>query len=1023
MAESFGKAKLEILVDLEKLKAELKQALSMANSSMSELKSTMSSNSGDTSACGNMQSCMTETGNKAKSTGESVKSIGEHGAKSIDTLMKFEVVRGTIDSVKQAFMSVKDSVMDSTREYASSELSVEKLRGGLDRLGSGNYFDKLLNQANDLHKLTPFDDDDITNMQSMLTTFGMTGDQIESITPKMLDLASAFAQGSDTGMDLTQTAILVGKATGADMVTAMQRVGVIMTDTQKKMFEAASGMERINILSEILAQNGNITAEAFGKTLAGQLKISDNAFKDMKETIGKAFAPVVREVLTIIQSVADVFQQLPPELQAGAGALIIVTAAATALIPVLVALDVELAGIPLIIGAVVAGIGILYEVLTNFDAIKEFVTEMVGGEEVINELRNTLSELYDDLKEVWDIISNEVSDAFTDLKQEALDVWQSFTDLFGGSENLLDILKTMGKDGLIYIKDILITVIDTISRVIRTIAETIESNNKWLGSTNKTGEGLGSLKFLVDGAVSGIQIMIEVVGRATQTMFGLYNALVGMGSLNVYDLIFDKGKFDQNLDKFKLGLEQVKDAFSKSVKEKFGSEVLPTYGPTLDHPIPGQPKEETNTSGKTPKKEKGSGSDKTSDPYKEENESLKELMGNYEHLLKLKDNEITKGEATLADRNEVVGTYIQEMQAIYDGLSNKENRSKVEEKISELTTKQYEDIKKAGEEQKKLVDDVDKFVSKRTEKTLSGVAKETAEIENAYRSMYEKIEKSAIDASEKEFLKKQLDVQKEQELHRQMEKYDEQLNTELKMAMMKNSEDTYNLDIYNINEKYNKERKRILDNYTDSESRRKLLQQNEISRARELEKIQTEGEQRVVSLMQSGFESVTGLINAEFSKMWESVFGEANSLFEAFMKKVLDSLLELAATSFFKLILSTLTGGAFGIISSAIGGSSGGGGGGFDAINSSNISFGTFDIRKYLPEIPDVSIPNISMPDLPAIPSLAKSKNNINIGGSNISVNSLKLSEKDWIDMIDNEIIPQIKGHLIRTGKTILDNQ
>jgi hypothetical protein len=1048
MADTFGKARLELTVDLEKFKADLNQALSMSNSVINDLKSGMSIDAGklDFSA---LKTSLESIDKTAKSTSEEIHTLGEKGTDSISKLMKFQLVQGTLDGVKQAFMSVKESVMDSTQEYAASELSVEKLRGGLDRLGSGDYFSRLLQQSEELHKITPFDDDDITNMQAMLTTFGATGDQIEALTPKMLDVASAFAQGSDTGMSLTQTAIMIGKATGADMVAAMQRVGVIMSDTQKAMFEAASGMDRINILSQILTQNSNITAEAFGKTLAGQIKISDNAFKDMKETIGKAFAPVVREALAIVQQVSDLFQKLPPDLQAAAGALIVVTAAATALIPVLVALDVELAGIPLIIGAVVAGIGVLYEVLTNMEAIESFVTELVGGEDVINEFKEVVSELWDELKDLWDVVSNELSVAFEDIKEQAIDVWNSFTDLFGGSENLLSILKTMGKDGLLYIKDIILTVIDAMSRIIRTISDTVESNNKWLGSTNKAGEGLSSLKILVDGAVNGITIMIEVVSRATQVMFGLYNALVGLGGLNVYDLIFNKAKFDQNLDKFKLGIEQVKDAFSKSVKDKSGIEILPVYGPTLDHPIPGQIKEEKKTGESPSGKTKGSGSEKTTDPYKEENESLKNLIADFEHLLKLKDDEIKRGEATLADRNEIVDSYLKELNLVQEGLQNKDNQTKVSEKISELMTSQFEQIKKSGEEQKKLVDDVDKFIDKRTEKTLQGAAKETSEIEIAYRTMYDKIDKASIEISEKEMLRKQLDIKKEEELKLSAKKFDDQLNTELKTAMMKNSEETYNLEIFNINNKYNKEKERILQTYKDGDQRSLLLHQNELSRIKELERVHTEGQLNILNLINSGFGASANSIKTEFKNVWVEVFGEAHSLFQIFIQEVYNALIELAATSLFKFLLNTLSGGLFGGTESAgrafATGTSWTGDGredelaGFvhhrEAVMNSlgaqypfnralvGLANQGYDLSKFLPTETTFSLPSVQMPDLPAASSSRNITINFDFSNMSLPIQTLDINSAEFDKTIDEQLVPAFSEALHRIGKTVLDNQ
>jgi hypothetical protein len=1046
MAVNIGDAQISVTIDTSKIEQSLKQATDMIQGVLNNIKADLNLNL-DKADFTRAKDSLDSIDKTAKEASTSVQTLGEHGAASVDKLMKFQVIQGVMQGVRQAFDDVKGFVLDTTKEFATSELATEKLKGGLERLGSGSYFQPLLKQADELHKITPFDDDDISNMQAMLTTFGATGDQIQQLTPKMLDLAAAFAQGGDTGMNLQQTAILIGKATGADMVGALQRVGVIMTDTQKAMFEAASGMERINIMSEILAQNSNITAEAFGKTLAGSIKIAENTFKDIKETIGKAFEPVIRSVIDIVKEISDVFQKLPTDVQALVGGIIAVSLAATALIPILIALDVELAGIPLIIGAVVVAMGGLYELLTNLDSIKSFITEILGGEEAVRKIEKAFSDLYDEASDLWSVISDELAVAFEQIRDEAVDVWKSFTDLFGGSENLLDILKSVASNGFEYLKNIVLTVIDSILRVIKVISDTIESNNKWLGSTQTTGSGLSDFKIIVDGAVKGIEIMISVVGRAIEVMFGLYNALVGLGSLNIYDAIFDQDKFQQNLDKFKLGIEQVRNAFTESSREKTGNEGDKVYGPQLNAPI-SQYKEEKKTGSST--SSTGSGSDKSgkeSDPYKEENESLKVLMGNFEHLLKLKDDEIKRGEATLADRNEIVNTYLSELSAMQSNLSNKENQTKVEEKISELTTAQFEQIKKAGEEQKKLSDDVGKFIDKRTEKTLSGVAKETAEIDNAYKTMYDKIEKSAIDASEKEFLKRQLDVKKEEELRVQIIKFEENLDNELKVAQLRNADDIYNSEIQNINSKYDKEKKRITDTYAEGEKRSQLLHQNEIARIKDLEKVHTEGEQNILNMINAGFTASANTIKTMFKNVWVEVFGEAHSLFQIFIQEVYNALIELAATSLFKFILNTISGGIFGGAASAGGGMAGGGYTGdgpvdqiadfvhyketvMNAMGSAfpfnralvDLANQGIDLSQYLPVMPEINFPVIELPE--GITSNSGGRNIVvNLGGVSAKVNALKLSGNDFDELVDNDLIPQISSGLKRIGKQYLDNQ
>src|SRR5690606_25779786 len=106
-----------------------------------------------------------DIGKASQQTTDETKKFGDAGDQAVKKLFRLEAVQAIINGIKQAFTGVKDYVMDFVNSWADAELTQEKLRGGLERLGSGDYLQPLLDQATQLQSITPFSDDEIVNMQ------------------------------------------------------------------------------------------------------------------------------------------------------------------------------------------------------------------------------------------------------------------------------------------------------------------------------------------------------------------------------------------------------------------------------------------------------------------------------------------------------------------------------------------------------------------------------------------------------------------------------------------------------------------------------------------------------------------------------------------------------------------------------------------------------------------------------------------------------------------------------------------
>lgn len=141
--------------------------------------------------------------------------------------------------------------------------------------------------ATSMAGLTRFSKDTTVSAENMLLTFtNIKGDVFPAATKAVLDMSQAL------GQDTKSSAIQLGKALNDPIkgITALSRVGVTFTKDQKDMIKAmveagnTAGAQGI-ILKEIATEFGG-SAEAAGKTAAGQADIMGHKFTEMQVKVG-----------------------------------------------------------------------------------------------------------------------------------------------------------------------------------------------------------------------------------------------------------------------------------------------------------------------------------------------------------------------------------------------------------------------------------------------------------------------------------------------------------------------------------------------------------------------------------------------------------------------------------------------------------------------------------------------------------------------------------------------------------------
>lgn len=201
-------------------------------------------------------------------------------------------VSGLSTTAKVAFAGVGAAVVkfggDSIGQFVEAQTAQSKLQDAFAKfpqLAGGN-ISALRDLNTQLALKTRFDDDATASGQAVLAQFGLTQDQLTSITPLLQDYAAK------TGKDLPTAARDLGKAV-LGQSRALKGIGINFKDTGDK---AGNLEELMGGLNDKVG--GFATKE--GATAAGKAAILKNQFGELEEKVGGALVPVLSKLADII---------------------------------------------------------------------------------------------------------------------------------------------------------------------------------------------------------------------------------------------------------------------------------------------------------------------------------------------------------------------------------------------------------------------------------------------------------------------------------------------------------------------------------------------------------------------------------------------------------------------------------------------------------------------------------------------------------------------------------------------------
>ena len=395
--------------------------------------------------------------------------------------------------------------------YQESENAVAAVDAAIKSTGgtAGKTSQQLQDTAAALQKISTYDDDQILGKvtANLLTFSNVSGDTFDRAQVAVLDLSARL------GQDLQVSAIQVGKALNDPVkgVTALQRIGVSFTGTQKDMIKSmveagdVAGAQKL-ILDELFKEFGG-QAEAAAKTSDGAWKQMQNSIGDAMEVIGKAIAPFVTAFANFVKTVAEGFSSLDPSTQQF---IIAIGAAAAAIGPLLLALGFIIPAITAlapVFALIVSPVGI-------------FVAAIALVSVTLNEFGISFSQQWEAIKQTFNLIVT----VFTDQIKVLVAL---FTGDFAGA---WEALKTMISDAVTGALAILETLFPGITAVVQTQAENIV---RIFGNMKSEAIGFmsdiyyGAKQWLMDALTGVFDYVVSKIKELSDAFASLYDKVVG----------------------------------------------------------------------------------------------------------------------------------------------------------------------------------------------------------------------------------------------------------------------------------------------------------------------------------------------------------------------------------------------------------------------------------------------------------------------------------------------------------------
>lgn len=187
--------------------------------------------------------------------------------------------------------------------FGRQEAAVQKVSEAIRAQGGrvSEVLPIMQNLASEIQRITTYGDEQVLEMQAMASAMGVNAAQMEGAIRTAIGLSTAL------GMDV-MTATKAASAAVQGKTTALQEYIPALSKCTTEAEKLAEVQK--------LAASGFAQAEAGVDTLDGRLKQCANAWGDLQEVVGEAFAPAIKNVATMLRAVCELVTSMPIAVKA-----------------------------------------------------------------------------------------------------------------------------------------------------------------------------------------------------------------------------------------------------------------------------------------------------------------------------------------------------------------------------------------------------------------------------------------------------------------------------------------------------------------------------------------------------------------------------------------------------------------------------------------------------------------------------------------------------------------------------------
>ena len=195
------------------------------------------------------------------------------------------------------------AITATIQAFGRQEAAVQKVSEAIRAQGGrvSEVLPIMQNLASEIQRITTYGDEQVLEMQAMASAMGVNAAQMEGAIRTAIGLSTAL------GMDV-MTATKAASAAVQGKTTALQEYIPALSKCTTEAEKLAEVQK--------LAASGFAQAEAGVDTLDGRLKQCANAWGDLQEVVGEAFAPAVKNVATMLRVVCELVTSMPVAVKA-----------------------------------------------------------------------------------------------------------------------------------------------------------------------------------------------------------------------------------------------------------------------------------------------------------------------------------------------------------------------------------------------------------------------------------------------------------------------------------------------------------------------------------------------------------------------------------------------------------------------------------------------------------------------------------------------------------------------------------